>query len=166
MEPLISLFSVRRTENKRRQTSTSSPSSSDTITSTIRCLTCGGICFLLTCSTKWLNHIGSLSSLLCRSRNQIYKVQMKSETYCLLSNEGAPKHTDTLTNHTDIKLLLLEIRNDVVEVGSSLNSKRSHSVHSTEPYFDFGFRECEERQSNINETIFKVLKFLLAINDL
>jgi hypothetical protein len=44
-------------------TSTSSPSSSDAITSTRKCLTWGAIGFLLTCSTSLLNFMGNLSSL-------------------------------------------------------------------------------------------------------
>lgn len=44
-------------------TSTSSPSSSETMTSTIRCFAWGGRGFLLTCSTSLLNFMGKRSSL-------------------------------------------------------------------------------------------------------
>ena len=97
-------------------------------------------------------------------------VEMKKKACLLLPNEGAPKHTDTLTDHRDIKFFFLEIRNDVLEGGVVLELK----AIPKRP-FDWailgllgrnGLREREEWQSNVNETIFKILKFILAINDL
>jgi hypothetical protein len=95
---------------------------------------------------------------------------MKNKACLLLSNEGAPKHTDTLTDHRDIKFFLLEIRNDVFEGGVVLEleaiPKRPFDRAILGLLRRNGLGEPEEWQSKVNETIFIILKFVFAINDL
>ncbi len=50
------------------RTSTSSPSSSDAMTSTRKWVTCAGTGFLVTCSTSALNFIGNRSSLCAKDK--------------------------------------------------------------------------------------------------
>jgi hypothetical protein len=52
----------------RMRTSTSSPSSSDAMTSTTKWVTCAGTGFLVTCSTSALNFIGNRSSLCAKDK--------------------------------------------------------------------------------------------------
>jgi hypothetical protein len=144
------------------------------MTSTIKCVTCAGTGFLVTCSTSALNLFGSRSSL-CKAKPEYESATTlrlpPQPTHLLLADERAPKHADTLADHGDVKLvLLLEPRNDLLEGRVILEFKPIPQRPLRRPVLVllglYRFRETEERQGEIDEPIFVLLELVLSVNDL
>ena len=174
MEPVqCSDFSVRKTGQRSRiYTSTSSPSSSEAITSTTKCVTCAGTGFLVTCSTSELNFIGSRSSLCGNKHDRELATVLAPQPAAASGAQNAQPHSRTRAQQTEKRTFFLptnelqsmltpwltmaisrlcSFRNHVtisLSVGSFLNSKRSHNVHSVVPYLFFWAAIGSEKPKN------------------
>lgn len=125
---------------------------------------------MLTVSTSLLNLNGRRSSLY-ESSQFFFKHTILSSTNLFLANKRAPKHTNTLADHADIKLVfILEPVNDLLKRGITAEGK---AVPECPFYVTIlvllggdGLRESEEWESKVDETVLVGLELLLAVNDL
>lgn len=116
--------------DKRKLTSTSSPSSSSAMTSTIKLFVWGGIAFLLTVSTNSFMRKGKRSWACTDRVSQCKKIQYPLNTASIAfhsradllgRSETAPQHRNTLWNHAEFEfMLILEESDDLVQGRVSL----------------------------------------------
>lgn len=86
---------------------------------------------------------------------------MHQPTHLLLADERTPKHADSLTDHSDVKLVfLLEPCNDVLQSGIILElepvPKRPFGCSVLALSCGDGFRESKEGECEVDESVLEI----------